>query len=95
LNNTHRLLLDINLDELDVGVLGLKLGKVGANKLARAAPSCPVVDDDGLLAVDLAVSNDHACHLLTRAVNSSLDSIALTMLIDERERWSGCKDLLR
>jgi len=54
--NTHSLLLDVDLGEDDVGVLGLKLGEVGADKLAGAAPGCPVVDNDDLGARDLWVS---------------------------------------
>lgn len=51
--STHSLLINVDLDELDAGVLGLKLGEVGADELAGAAPGGPVVDNDGLGAGDL------------------------------------------
>lgn len=57
-DNTYLLLLNVDLGELDTGVLVLKLGKVRADELARATPGCPVVDNDGLGTRDLDVSID-------------------------------------
>lgn len=51
--NTHGLLLNVDLDKLDAGVLVLELGKVGTDELAWSTPGCPVVDNDGLRAGDL------------------------------------------
>lgn len=51
--NTHANLLDVDLGELDAGVLVLELGEVGANDLAGSAPGGPEVDDGGLGRGDL------------------------------------------
>ena len=50
------LLLDVNLDKLDVGELGLELVEVRADQLAWAAPCRPEVDDNDVTRVDLCVS---------------------------------------
>jgi len=53
---TYLLLLNIYLDELDTRELVLHLGEMGRDHLAWSAPSCPKVNNDGLIAVDLHVS---------------------------------------
>ena len=52
----YLLLLNVDLDELDTWVLLLHLGEVGRDHLAWSTPSCPEVDNNGLVTVDLVVS---------------------------------------
>jgi hypothetical protein len=80
---THLLLLDVNLDELDTWVLLFHLGEVGRDHFAWSTPSCPEVDNNGLVTVDLGISLflHRVGGRRTRALNSSYDSIALTIVI--------------
>lgn len=50
---THLDLLDVEFGELDAREQGLHLGEDGRDHLAGTAPGGPVVDDNGLGAVDL------------------------------------------
>ena len=47
------LCVDVDLIEGDIGVHGGVLLEDGADHPARPAPSCPKVDDDGLVLFDL------------------------------------------
>ena len=53
---TYLLLLNVNLDKLDTWVLLFHLGEVGRDHLAWSTPSCPEVDNNGLVTVDLGMS---------------------------------------
>lgn len=54
-NDTHADLLDVDLGELDTGVLLLELGEVGTNDLAGSAPGRPEVDNGGLGGSNLGI----------------------------------------
>lgn len=82
-SGTHLLSIDVDLDELDTLSLAGELVEVGADQFARATPRRPEVDDDRLVAVDLLSARAQSMTPetpLTRALNSSKDSICLTIL---------------
>jgi len=52
----YLLLLNVDLDKLDTWVFLLHLGEVGRDHLAWSTPSCPEVDNNRLVTVDLDIS---------------------------------------